>query len=72
MLHILLTDPKGFKKLVNMALVSESLPVSGEGAYTNLVVPSAANETNSWIAVSETPEEIDLLLRKRLAGITPA
>lgn len=68
-MHILLTDPSGSKKLVNMALVSEAIAVEENGGYTNLVVPSAANEKNSLIPVKEAPEQIDNLLRRRLAGL---
>ena len=66
MLHLLLTDPKGFKKLVNMALISEAFPASTNRIYTNLVV-SGAPQTNSLIVVSETPAEIYELLRVRCA-----
>lgn len=68
-MHILLTDPSGSKKLVNMALVSEALLVDGQCQFTNLVVPSAAVESNGLIAVRESPEQIDMLLRKTRAGI---
>ncbi|WP_325085959.1 hypothetical protein [Burkholderia contaminans] len=51
------------KQLVNMELVSEAISVSGEGTYTNLVVPSAVDAADRMIGVCETPEQIAALLR---------
>lgn len=70
-MHILLTDPSGSKKLVNMALVSEALAATGTAPFTNLVIPSATIETNSLIPVRETPEQIGKMLRALRAGRNP-
>jgi len=50
----------GAKQLVNMGRVSEVIAVPGSVPYTNLVVPSAVAR---YIAVRETPEQVDKLLR---------
>jgi hypothetical protein len=68
-MHILLTDPRGVKKLINMALVSEALPVINDVPYTNLVVPSATNSDDNLIPVRETPEQIEKIMRMVQAGL---